>query len=275
MPVRVAIPVPHSVNSKYSERAMPQYERAIALVGGEPVRIPLDKSVAEVAAILKTCDAVLLPGSPADVDPAKFGQSRSEQTAAADPQREDVDRLLLDDAYAQRKPVLGICYGLQSLNVYRQGSLVQHIPAFLPAETRDKVDHEVGKKLTVAHTVSIEPQSKLAGLVAAPAQLVGAADNREGHGFSRADIEQKMTGALASEGKPLVVTVNSSHHQSADVIGNGLRIVARCPYDGIIEALEGTSPDHFVLAVQWHPERSVDGDDVSRAIFKSLLDAAH
>jgi putative glutamine amidotransferase len=52
-------------------------------------------------------------------------------------------------------------------------------------------------------------------------------------------------------------------------------VVARCPDDGIIEALEGTSPDHFVLAVQWHPERSVDEDSASRAIFRALVEAAH
>ena len=68
--------------------------------------------------------------------------------------------------------------------------------------------------------------------------------------------------------------VNSSHHQSADVIGTGLRIVARCPDDGIIEAIEGTAPDHFVLAVQWHPERSVGEDAASRAIFDALIEAA-
>jgi putative glutamine amidotransferase len=68
--------------------------------------------------------------------------------------------------------------------------------------------------------------------------------------------------------------VNSSHHQSADRIGDGLKIVARCPEDGIIEALEGTSPEHFVLAVQWHPERSFDDDQNSRAIFNALVEAA-
>jgi len=72
----------------------------------------------------------------------------------------------------------------------------------------------------------------------------------------------------------MAIPVNSSHHQSADVIGDGLRAVARCPEDGIIEALEGTSPDHFVLAVQWHPERSVDDDESSRAIFRALIEAA-
>jgi putative glutamine amidotransferase len=74
---------------------------------------------------------------------------------------------------------------------------------------------------------------------------------------------------------PLIILTNSSHHQAAgDVIGDGLRVTARCPDDNIIEALEGTSPDHFVLAVQWHPERSIDDDQHSRALFTSLVEAA-
>ena len=72
----------------------------------------------------------------------------------------------------------------------------------------------------------------------------------------------------------MLLPVNSSHHQSAEAIGEGLRIIARCPDDGIIEALEGTAPDHFVLAVQWHPERSVEEDAASRAIFEALIEAA-
>ncbi len=241
---RIAIPMPHSIDLEYGERAIPQYERAVALAGGEPVRVPLDRTLAETLKLMATCDGVLLPGSNADVDPARFHAPKSPHTAAADPRRDAVDDLLLDDAYKQRKPVLGICYGLQSLNVYRAGSLVQHIPEFLPEAARAKVDHEAGRKVLVAHTVEIEPESKLAQIV------TGKHDG------------------------PLVVPVNSSHHQSADAIGEGLRIVARCPDDGIIEAVEGTAPDHFVLAVQWHPERSVDDDAASRAIFRALIDAA-
>src|ERR1700748_2190815 len=119
--------MPHSTDSEYSERAIPQYEQAVTLAGGEPVRIPLDRSKDAVLKIVESCDGLLLPGSNADVDPTVFRQPRSPHTAAADPQRHDVDMLLLEDAYARRKPVLGICYGLQSLNVFRNGSLIQHI----------------------------------------------------------------------------------------------------------------------------------------------------
>jgi putative glutamine amidotransferase len=72
----------------------------------------------------------------------------------------------------------------------------------------------------------------------------------------------------------LIIPANSSHHQSADVVGDGLKITARCPEDGIIEAIEGTSPDHFVVAVQWHPERSFEDDERSRRIFRALVEAA-
>jgi len=74
------------------------------------------------------------------------------------------------------------------------------------------------------------------------------------------------------------VAVNSSHHQSAEAVGEGLRVVARSADDGIIEALEGTAPGHFVLAVQWHPERSVnDGPEVAdsaHSIFHAFIEAA-
>jgi putative glutamine amidotransferase len=195
--------------------------------------------------LIERCDAVLLPGSKADVDPAKYDVPRDPQTAAADAGRDTVDELLLQDAYNMRKPVLGICYGLQILNVYRTGTLIQHLES--------PVNHAAGRKVAIAHTVEVTPDSKLERIV-------------------RAQTEKK--GASAAEGQSVVVPVNSSHHQAVDVVGDGLRAVARSPQDGVIEALEGTSPDHFVLAVQWHPERSVDEDEPSRAIFRALVDAA-
>jgi putative glutamine amidotransferase len=265
VPVRVAIPMPHSTNHEYGQRAIPQYEHAVALAGGEPVRVPLDQTVGEVNKLLAACDAVVLPGSNADVDPAKFRHDRSPHSAARDARREQVDELLLADAYARRKPVLGICYGLQSLNVFRGGSLIQHIPEFLPEAARMKVNHEAGKKVVVAHTVEIKHGSRLA-------QIVGKV-NREGNAFPGASgAEENQASAAGASG--IILPVNSSHHQSADATGEGLRVVARCPADGIIEALEGITPDHFVLAVQWHPERSVDDDAASRAIFDALVRAA-
>jgi putative glutamine amidotransferase len=253
MKPHIAIPLPHGADSEYAERAIPQYERAVELAGGEPVRIPLDRSPAEVMKIIERCDAVLLPGSKADVDPAKFNASRHPQTEASDPKRDTVDELLLQDAYNMGKPILGICYGLQILNVYRSGTLVQHIES--------AVNHAAGRKVPVAHTVEIEPGSKLAA-------ITGLSSSQ-----FRAEASLGNTAGSAST-RAVPISVNSSHHQSADLVGDGLKIVARCPEDGVIEALEGTSSDHFVVAVQWHPERSVDDDEHSRAIFRALVEAA-
>jgi putative glutamine amidotransferase len=231
-PPRIAIPVPHSGDAEYAARALPQYERAVDLAGGEPVRIPLDRALEEATDLIESCDGLLLPGSRADVDPARYDAPRHPQTASSDAARDVVDDLLLRDAFKRRKPVLGICYGLQILNVHCKGTLLQHIES--------SINHAIGRKADMAHEVSIEPSSMLA-------KIVGA-------------------------NRPL--PVNSSHHQSADRPGTGLNVVAYSAADGIVEALEGTSPDHFVLAVQWHPERSVDADEPSRAIFRALVEAA-
>lgn len=235
MPPRIAIPVPHSTDPEYAERAFPQYVHAVEIAGGEPVRIPLE-ALPGVAKLIEGCDAVLLPGSKADIDPAKYVAARDAKTGPPDPMRDAIDDLLLRDAYNLSKPILGICYGLQTLNVYRGGTLLQHIES--------PVNHEAGREVPIAHTVDVDPGSKLGRIV-------------------------------FRDGKENVsVGVNSSHHQSAEEIGDGLHVVARCPQDGIIEALEGTSPGHFVLAVQWHPERSVEEDEDSRAIFRALVEAA-
>ena len=243
---RIAIPVPHSGDPAYAARALPQYEQAVALAGGEPVAIPLDGTRSDVLQLVAKCDAVLLPGSRADINPETYDQARQSHTADADSQRYMVDELLLEDAYNAHKPILGICYGLQMLNVHRAGTLVQHIPDFLPLAKRELVNHSAGRAVPLAHQIDIDPASRLAEILRAGPR------NRNA----------------------LTIPVNSSHHQSADVIGNQLRISARCSEDGIIEALEGTSPDHFVLAVQWHPERSVEEDEPSRAIFKAFVEAA-
>ncbi len=239
---RIAIPLPHSGDPAYAERALPQYEHAVEMAGGEPVCIPLDLPPSQIMKKIERCEAVLLPGSRADVDPAKYGAARDAKTAEADPRRDTVDELLLQDAYNMHKPILGICYGLQILNVYCSGTLIQHVES--------PVNHEAGRKVA-AHTVEVQPGSQLAAILGAGSE----------------------TGS-ALEGAALYRSVNSSHHQAADRPGDGLRVVARCPADGVIEALEGTSPDHFILAVQWHPERSVDDDGQSRALFRAFIAAA-
>ena len=240
MKPRIAIPVPHS-SAEYAQRVLPDYERAVEAAGGEPVVIPLEATPEATANLLKRCQGVLLPGSKADVDPQKYGATRHAGTADPDPLRDAADELLIQDAYNMRKPILGICYGLQSLNVWRTGTLVQDIAS----ELKSAINHAAGRKVPRAHDVRIEPDSKLAEILGEPA---------------------------ANAAQPLVV--NSSHHQACDVVGDGLRVSARCPDDGVIEALESTQPGQWVLAVQWHPERGFEDDAASRALFRALIQAA-
>ena len=240
MKPRIAIPIPNSADPKYAMRALPQYEDAIRAAGGEPVVIDGNAEPAAIAHKVKTCDGVLLPGSPADVDPEKYGAVRHSQTAAADAVRDNTDELLLQDAYNMRKPIFGICYGLQSLNVWRTGTLDQDLPP--------GVNHEAGRTVIEAHDVQIEPTSKLASIL--------------------------RTAGTLPPGETPTIAVNSSHHQAADVLGDGLRLAAWSPTDNVKEAFEGTADDHFVLCVQWHPERTYEGDTASRALFQAFIRAA-
>ena len=240
MKPRIAIPMPNSLRPDYALRALPQYESAVCAAGGEPVIIEVNASNAAIAQGVKHCDGVLLPGSPADVDPEKYGAERHPKTAGADPWRDNADELLLQDAYNMRKPVFGICYGLQSLNVWRTGTLDQELPA--------AVKHAAGRSVPRAHQVKIAPRSKLARIL-------------------------REAGALPGD-QELVLPVNSSHHQAPDVLGDGLRLAAWCPEDEVKEAVESTAPGHFVLGVQWHPERTYDDDPASRALFSAFVQAA-
>jgi putative glutamine amidotransferase len=232
---RIAIPEPCGYDPAYSARTLPPYLKAIEEAGGEPVVIPLGLEPEELARRITGCAAVLLPGNKADVDPQKFNAERHPKTSAADPQRDAADELLLQDAYNLHKPIFGICYGLQSLNVWRTGSLLQHIES--------QVAHSAKLGGEMAHRVVIEPNSLLA------------------RDIGRASC-------------PCAIAVNSSHHQSAAIVGDGLRVTARCPDDGIIEAIEGTLPGHYVLAVQWHPERTYEHDEPSRQLFSAFIQAS-
>jgi putative glutamine amidotransferase len=229
---RIAIPEPCSYDREYSRRTLPPYLRAIEKCGGEPVIIALDLSPEEMAKKIAGCSGVLLPGSKADVDPQKYRAVRAQETAPADPKREAAEELLLQDAYNLHKPILGICYGLQSLNVWRTGTLVQHLAG--------DVKHAAKRGDEFIHSVRVEPTSV----------------------FGREILQSDA----------LAFPVNSTHHQAAEIVGDGLRAVGACVEDGTIEAIEGTQPEHPVLAVQWHPERSFELDAPSRRLFEWLVE---
>lgn len=240
MKPRIAIPIPNSTDPKYSMRALPQYEHAVREAGGEPVIIDVNAALNVIAQKAKTCDGVLLPGSPADVDPGKYGAVRQPETAAPDELRDNADELLLQDAYNMGKPIFGICYGLQSLNVWRTGTLEQHLQTV--------VDHDAGRTVVEAHRVGLDPASRLAAILRSNSSI--------------------------AEGNAPELTVNSSHHQSVSVLGDGLRLAAWSTADNVKEAVEGTAADHFVLCVQWHPERTYESDAASRAMFQAFIKAA-
>jgi putative glutamine amidotransferase len=241
-PPRIAIPMPTSTNDDYNRRAWPLYAQAVVRAGGLPVEAPLGESQSSLARIASSCSGILLPGSPADVDPEKYGEQRIPECGSKDPAREAADELLLQDAFNLHKPIFGICYGLQSLNVWRNGTLIQH----LGDQAVDSVNHAAGREVSQAHTVAVAPGSCLAQILTDAADLEHTAD------FLR-------------------LWVNSSHHQSVRQQGDQLTVVARSPVDGVIEALEGQNPDHFVIGVQWHPERSYDASAASRALFSALI----
>jgi putative glutamine amidotransferase len=239
---RIAIPEPTSADEAYNQRSLPQYIRAVEAAGGIAVPIPLQESPPSQESLLASCSAILLPGSPADVDPARYGQQAQKECAARDTAREAADDLLLRDAFDLGKPILGICYGLQSLNVWRRGTLIQDLQ-HAEGTAGSNVNHQPGREVQNAHSVLVTPGSRLSRVVSEFPDSSG-------------------------------LLVNSSHHQAIDRPGESLVVVATSPVDGVIEALEGAEPTQFVVAVQWHPERSYESSPASRALFAAFLDAA-
>jgi putative glutamine amidotransferase len=241
--VRIALPEPTSTNAAYNQRAWAPYFHALASSGAVGVPIPLDASPATVAKLISSCAGVLLPGSPADLNPEKYGESAIPECAAPDPAREAVDELLLQDAFNLHKPLFGVCYGVQALNVWRGGTLIQHLPLVT------RIDHDPEPIALSVHSVRLSQGSKLAA-------IIGSDDD------------------LVSITEPEATIVNSSHHQAIGVPGDGLEVTARCTEDEGIEAVEGSSPDHFVVGVQWHPERTFDVSAASRHLFRAFIEAA-
>ena len=213
---RIGVPWRTSIEEAQGRRgAYAKYLRAVREAGAEPVEISLSLAPGHLKRMTESLDGFVLPGSPADVEPRRFGSAGHAQNVQPDKRREHTDDLLLDHALERGKPVLAICYGAQLLNVHLHGTLVQDIPS----EMRNAMDHDGGAgRNESVHPIRIESDDL--------AELAGGSSAR----------------------------VNSSHHQSVGKPGRGLRVAARAP-DGIIEALQWTAGPGWALGVQWHPER--------------------
>src|SRR5207253_1529459 len=200
------------------------YLDAILWAGGLPLMIPVMADEETLRAYTERMDGVLLPGSPTDVDPRLYGAEAHPKLGKLYPERDKTDFTLLDYSEKNNKPLLGICFGVQSLNVYRGGSLVQDIPAVVAgAVAHDNDDTADNPSVPARHLVRLSEDSLIARL----------AGKKE-------------------------VEVNSYHHQSVQHTGRDLKPVAFAP-DGVVEAIEDTR-GRFIVGVQWHPERGFETD---------------
>jgi putative glutamine amidotransferase len=232
---RVGVPWRSAMEESAKKRdRYDDYLNAVREAGGEPVEVSLRLPEDRLRQLAESLDAVVLSGSPADVNPGRFGTARHAAAADADPDRERTDDVLLDHALAADKPVLAICYGAQLLNVHLGGSLLQDIPSELPGTINHDREENESERL---HAVRIE-RGHLA-------ELLGQAE--ETH----------------------EIQTNSSHHQAVLKPGRGLRITARAK-DGVVEAVEWEGGLGWVVGVQWHPER-MHGDMLARALFRKLV----
>jgi putative glutamine amidotransferase len=239
-PIRLPrVGLPHRTKQEEDNQELDKiekYQRAVRCAGAEPVPVSLGLSSEQLKRFAETLDGFLLTGSPADVDPSIYRQTRIPECNDVDPQRERTDFALLEHAFAEHKPVLAICYGIQSLNVFLSGSLLQDIPTALHTQVQHDWDDGAGEAEPF-HRVRIERDSRLG-------QLAGASE----------------------------AVVNSSHHQSVLEPGKAMRVVARAD-DGVIEAIEWTGDSNWVVGVQWHPERMAESDALAKVLFSEFVAA--
>jgi putative glutamine amidotransferase len=211
------------------------YVRAVVSGGGAPVILPPYLEPALLRAAFNGIDGLILSGG-GDIHPSSFGQEDGGLLWRVDQKRDQMELSLGRWALAEDLPVLAICRGIQALNVAGGGTLIQDIPTQVP----NALSHScvAGRPLPkIAHTVTVEADTRLAALIGA--------------------------------GR---VGVNSAHHQAVAAVGDDFLVAARAP-DGVIEGLE--APDHrFCIGVQWHPEVMIECAPPMRRLFEGLVEAA-
>ena len=215
-----------------------RYINTLVAAGAIPWMIPLVDE-ATLRGVFDALDGVFLPGG-ADIDPVSYGGEKHALCDRTDPERDRVELLLARWALAEEKPVLGVCRGMQLINVAAGGSLYQDLAEQMPGSIKHDYfpySAENYARDHLAHTVAVQPNSRVARL------------------FGEGAVE-----------------VNSMHHQGVRDLGDGLRATAVSP-DGLIEAIEHDGSG-YVFAVQWHPEALTDNDAHSREMFEDFISAA-
>jgi len=214
-----------------------RYYVAVAQAGGAPFMIPLLDDEEALRAMYETLDGVFLAGG-VDLDPPSYGEEPHEWCGRTDPERDRVELLLTRWALADGKPILGVCRGMQVINVATGGTLLQDCTQQLPGSIKHDYFPGAGyERDYLAHEIDLTEESRL----------------REIFGAER-------------------VHVNSMHHQGICQLGEGLMVTAVAP-DGLAEALE-TADGRYVVGVQWHPEMLVDDDAGTRRLFESFIAAS-
>lgn len=211
------------------------YVRTLEQLGALPVMIPLHMTEASLRGIFERLDGLFLPGGE-DIDPANYGAERHDLLGATDKERDRTELLLTRWAVEKGMPVLGVCRGVQMINVACGGSLYQDILSERPDLAKHDYFPPSFERFRISHPIDIEADSLLA------------------HAMGQ------------------VHEVNSMHHQGIDRIGYGLRVVARAD-DGLPEALEAPALP-YVVGVQWHPEELAKTDQMSANLFYDFVRAA-
>lgn len=211
------------------------YSEAVEAAGGLPVHIPLIPRPEFISSVMAEFDGLLLPGSDSDVDPLRYGRDPHPKLGCVHPDKDETDLLALAEVEKRAMPLLAICFGVQSLNVSRGGTLIQDIASHDP----NAIKHEQG----------------------AP---------RDRHSHRVRLLEDSIVGQLAGAQS---VPVNSHHHQAIETLGREL-VASAWAADGIVEAVEDPRGDRFVVGVQWHPELGWERDSLSLALFKRFIQEA-
>ncbi len=210
------------------------YVDAVLRAGGAPLLLPPVQDEPTLHALYARLDGVLLAGG-GDIEPKHYGAMPHEHLGMIDPLRDTAELPLARWAVAEGKPILGICRGIQVINVALGGTLYQDLPSQVASELQHNLSYERQDWTYPAHTIQIAPDSRLA-------QVMGLVD----------------------------LPTNSLHHQAVCAVAPGLRAVAWAP-DGVIEALEGVS-SNFVLGVQGHPEALQGAADPRwQALFRAFV----